>query len=353
MKEKINKESITNAEENSYDREDKNSSDIRPKGFDDFLGQKNIKSKLKVFIESAKKRDVSLDHILFYGPPGLGKTTLAQIIANEIGSNIKATSAPIIERPGDLASILTSLGDKDILFIDEIHRLRTVVEEVLYSAMEDFFVDIKVGDGASAKSFRVKLPHFTLIGATTRSGLLSTPLYDRFGIVERLEFYNDEDLAAIVERSSSFLNICITKSAALSIASRSRGTPRIVNRLLRRVFDFAVVHDVLEIDEKFVCDSLEKLGIDKNGFEAIDKLYLNTIIKHYNGGPVGADTLSVSLSEQIETIEDIIEPYLIQCGFIKRTPKGRVATNKAYSYLNISSKYDDNYKSTEKGLFDF
>ena len=343
----MDRESITNSNENSYDV---NNSSIRPKGFDDFIGQENIKSKLKVFIDSAKKRDVSLDHILFYGPPGLGKTTLAQIIAEELGSNIKATSAPVIERPGDLASILTTLGEKDILFIDEIHRLRTVVEEVLYSAMEDFFVDIKVGEGTSAKSFRVKLPKFTLIGATTRSGLLSTPLYDRFGIVERLEFYTNEDLADIVKRSSKFLNIDITDSAAISIASRSRGTPRIVNRLLRRVFDFATVSDVLVIDEKFASDSLEKLGVDKNGFEALDKQYLNTIIKNYNGGPVGVDTISVSLSEQIETIEDVIEPYLIQSGFIKRTPKGRVATIKAYSYLNINVKNNDNYK--ENTLFD-
>ncbi|TXJ37208.1 Holliday junction branch migration DNA helicase RuvB [Brachyspira pilosicoli] len=343
----MDKESITNSNENSYDV---NNSSIRPKGFNDFIGQENIKSKLKVFIDSAKKRDVSLDHILFYGPPGLGKTTLAQIIAEELGSNIKATSAPVIERPGDLASILTTLGEKDILFIDEIHRLRTVVEEVLYSAMEDFFVDIKVGEGTSAKSFRVKLPKFTLIGATTRSGLLSTPLYDRFGIVERLEFYTNEDLADIVKRSSKFLNIDITDSAAISIASRSRGTPRIVNRLLRRVFDFATVSDVLVIDEKFASDSLEKLGVDKNGFEALDKQYLNTIIKNYNGGPVGVDTISVSLSEQIETIEDVIEPYLIQSGFIKRTPKGRVATIKAYSYLNINVKNNDNYK--ENTLFD-
>ena len=343
----MDKESITNSNENSYDV---NNYSIRPKGFNDFIGQENIKSKLKVFIDSAKKRDVSLDHILFYGPPGLGKTTLAQIIAEELGSNIKATSAPVIERPGDLASILTTLGEKDILFIDEIHRLRTVVEEVLYSAMEDFFVDIKVGEGTSAKSFRVKLPKFTLIGATTRSGLLSTPLYDRFGIVERLEFYTNEDLADIVKRSSKFLNIDITDSAAISIASRSRGTPRIVNRLLRRVFDFATVSDVLVIDEKFASDSLEKLGVDKNGFEALDKQYLNTIIKNYNGGPVGVDTISVSLSEQIETIEDVIEPYLIQSGFIKRTPKGRVATIKAYSYLNINVKNNDNYK--ENTLFD-
>lgn len=341
-------QSLTNAEETSYDNLENIS--IRPKGFYDFIGQDNIKSKLNVYIESAKKIDVSLDHILFYGPPGLGKTTLAQIIANELGCNIKSTSAPVIERPGDLASILTTLGEKDILFIDEIHRLKTVVEEVLYSAMEDFFVDIKVGEGTSAKSFRVKLPHFTLIGATTRSGLLSTPLYDRFGIVERLEFYNESDLANIVKRSSNFLNIEITDSAAHSIASRARGTPRIANRLLRRIFDFAIVSNVIKMDENFACDSMEKLGVDKNGFEALDRQYLNAIVKHYNGGPVGIDTISVSLSEQIETIEDIIEPYLIQCGFIKRTPKGRVATKKAFSYLNVSKIYDDNYK--ENSLFD-
>lgn len=341
-------QSLINAEETSYDNLENTS--IRPKGFCDFIGQDNIKSKLNVYIESAKKIDVSLDHILFYGPPGLGKTTLAQIIANELGCNIKSTSAPVIERPGDLASILTTLGEKDILFIDEIHRLKTVVEEVLYSAMEDFFVDIKVGEGTSAKSFRVKLPHFTLIGATTRSGLLSTPLYDRFGIVERLEFYNESDLANIVKRSSNFLNIEITDSAAHSIASRARGTPRIANRLLRRIFDFAIVSNVIKMDENFACDSMEKLGVDKNGFEALDRQYLNAIVKHYNGGPVGIDTISVSLSEQIETIEDIIEPYLIQCGFIKRTPKGRVATKKAFSYLNVSKIYDDNYK--ENSLFD-
>lgn len=341
-------DSLTSLEENSYDN---GSQSIRPQGFDDFLGQDNIKEKLKVFINSAKKRDVALDHILFFGPPGLGKTTLSQIIANEMGSNLKAISAPVIERPGDLASILTSLTERDILFIDEIHRLRTIVEEVLYSAMEDFFVDIKVGEGASAKSFRVKLPHFTLIGATTRSGLLSTPLYDRFGIVERLEFYSNANLADIVQRNSKYLNIKITDSAALSIASRSRGTPRIVNRLLRRVFDFATVSNVLEIDEAFACDALEKLGVDKNGFDILDKLYLTTLIEHYNGGPVGVDTISISLSEQIETIEDVIEPYLIQCGFIKRTPKGRVVTNKAYAFLNIKKFDDDNYYN-DKNLFD-
>lgn len=325
---------------------------LRPKKLQEYIGQDKVKDNLSIFIQAALNRNEALDHVLLYGPPGLGKTTLANIIANEMGVNFRVTSGPAIERSGDLAALLTNLTEKDVLFIDEIHRLSHSVEEVLYSAMEDFFVDIKVGEGASAKSFRVKLPHFTLIGATTRSGLLSTPLYDRFGIIERLEFYTDNNLADIVKRNALLLKIQITDDAALSIAKRSRGTPRIVNRLLRRVFDFATVSNVLTIDENFANDSLEQLGVDKQGFEALDKLYLNTIIKNYNGGPVGVDTLSVSLSEQIETIEDVIEPYLIQSGFIKRTAKGRVATLKAYSYLNIRKNYDDNYNIEENTLFD-
>ena len=289
--------------------------------------------------------------MILYGEPGIGKTSIATAIVNDLGMNYRFLNA-VIHKKQDFDIVIeeAKMYDGMILIVDEIHRLKTVVEEVLYSAMEDFFVDIKVGEGTSAKSFRVKLPHFTLIGATTRSGLLSTPLYDRFGIVERLEFYNESDLANIVKRSSNFLNIEITDSAAHSIASRARGTPRIANRLLRRIFDFAIVSNVIKMDENFACDSMEKLGVDKNGFEALDRQYLNAIVKHYNGGPVGIDTISVSLSEQIETIEDIIEPYLIQCGFIKRTPKGRVATKKAFSYLNISKIYDDNYK--ENSLFD-
>lgn len=308
---------------------------LRPLGFNDFVGQVSAKDKLKVFIESAKKREEALDHILFSGPPGLGKTTLAQIIANELGCNIKSTSAPIIERAGDLASILTSLNEKDILFIDEIHRLKTIVEEVLYSAMEDFFVDVKVGEGVSAKSYRVPLPKFTLIGATTRSGLLSSPLYDRFGIVERLEFYNDKELSLIAMRSAKYFEIEFDDKASLMVAKRSRGTPRIVNRLVRRIRDFAVVEDLKIIDENFVDNALTKLGVDEFGLEQLDKQYITTIIKHYGGGPVGANTLSVSLSEEVETIEDVIEPYLIQIGFIKRSPKGRIATKKSYDYLKI------------------
>ncbi len=257
------------------------------------------------------------------------------IISNEMSSNIKATSAPIIERAGDLASILTTLNEKDILFIDEIHRLRTVVEEVLYSAMEDFFVDVKVGEGVSAKSFRVPLPKFTLIGATTRSGLLSTSLYERFGIVERLNFYTFDDLSKVAKRTCDVLNIKIDDGACFAISKRSRGTPRIVNRLVRRVYDFAVVDDIDIINESFAQNALRRLGVDENGFEALDKLYLSILIKNYNGGPVGLETLAVSISEQSETIEDVIEPYLIQKGFIKRTTKGRVATKNAYDYFNM------------------
>ena len=343
----MDKDSIITPEHSQYDDGNAEFS-LRPSRLNEFIGQSHIKDKLSIFVESAIKRSDALDHILFSGPPGLGKTTLAQIIANELGSNIKATSAPIIERPGDLASLLTTLNEKDVLFIDEIHRLRTVVEEILYSAMEDFFVDVKVGEGVSAKSFRVPLPKFTLIGATTRSGLLSTPLYERFGIVERLEFYNESDLAYIAKRTGEILNISINNDAASSIAKRSRGTPRIVNRLVRRVFDFATVENVTEINGSFADSSLTKLGVDENGFEALDKQYLTVIIKHYGGGPVGVDTLSVSLSEEVETIEDVIEPYLIQKGFIKRTNKGRVATRKAYNYMNITKK-DDFF---EASLFD-
>ena len=344
----MDKDSITTPKHNQYDDGNAEFS-LRPLRLNEFIGQSHIKDKLSIFVESAIKRSDALDHILFSGPPGLGKTTLAQIIANELGSNIKATSAPIIERPGDLASLLTTLNEKDVLFIDEIHRLRTVVEEILYSAMEDFFVDVKVGEGVSAKSFRVPLPKFTLIGATTRSGLLSTPLYERFGIVERLEFYNEDDLAYIAKRTGEILNISINNDAASSIAKRSRGTPRIVNRLVRRVFDFATVENVTEIDGSFADISLTKLGVDENGFESLDKQYLTVIIKHYSGGPVGVDTLSVSLSEEVETIEDVIEPYLIQKGFIKRTSKGRVATRKAYNYMNMTKKNDDFF---EASLFD-
>ncbi len=322
---------------------------LRPLLLKDFVGQKNLCDKLSIFLESAKKRNSSLDHLLFSGPPGLGKTTLATIISNELSVAIKSTSAPIIERPGDLASLLTTLEENDVFFIDEIHRLRTVVEEVLYSAMEDFFVDVKIGEGVSAKSFRVPLPRFTLIGATTRTGLLSAPLYDRFGIVERLNFYTNEDLATIAKRSADLLLLNIDAKAAYEVAIRSRGTPRIVNRLIRRLRDYAVVANIDIIDANFAIDSLTSLGVDENGFDALDKEYLNIIVEHYGGGPVGVETLAVSLSEQAETIEDVVEPFLIQCGYIKRTTKGRVATKKVYKYLNKNMPID---KRNEKSLFD-
>ena len=322
---------------------------LRPLLLKDFVGQKNLCDKLSIFLESAKKRNSSLDHLLFSGPPGLGKTTLATIISNELSVAIKSTSAPIIERPGDLASLLTTLEENDVFFIDEIHRLRTVVEEVLYSAMEDFFVDVKIGEGVSAKSFRVPLPRFTLIGATTRTGLLSAPLYDRFGIVERLNFYTNEDLATIAKRSADLLLLNMDAKAAYEVAIRSRGTPRIVNRLIRRLRDYAVVANIDIIDANFAIDSLTSLGVDENGFDALDKEYLNIIVEHYGGGPVGVETLAVSLSEQAETIEDVVEPFLIQCGYIKRTTKGRVATKKVYKYLNKNMPID---KRNEKSLFD-
>ena len=343
MDNKIIKTTIVDPDDISLD------ASLRPLLLKDFVGQKNLCDKLSIFLESAKKRNSSLDHLLFSGPPGLGKTTLATIISNELSVAIKSTSAPIIERPGDLASLLTTLEENDVFFIDEIHRLRTVVEEVLYSAMEDFFVDVKIGEGVSAKSFRVPLPRFTLIGATTRTGLLSAPLYDRFGIVERLNFYTNEDLATIAKRSADLLLLNMDAKAAYEVAIRSRGTPRIVNRLIRRLRDYAVVANIDIIDANFAIDSLTSLGVDENGFDELDKEYLNIIVEHYGGGPVGVETLAVSLSEQAETIEDVVEPFLIQCGYIKRTTKGRVATKKVYKYLNKNIPID---KTNEKSLFD-
>lgn len=324
---------------------------LRPLYLRDFVGQTIVCEKLSVFLASAKKREAPLDHILLSGPPGLGKTTLAAIIANEMNASIKSTSAPVIERAGDLASILTTLKENDVLFIDEIHRLKTVVEEVLYSAMEDFFVDVKVGEGVSAKSFRVPLPKFTLVGATTRAGLLSAPLYDRFGIVERLNFYGENELINIAKRTSKMLDLQIDDLAALELAKRSRGTPRVVNRLVRRLRDYAVVGDIGIVLGDFAKNALTSLGVDECGFDALDKEYLTVIVEHYGGGPVGLDTLSVSLSEENDTIEDVIEPYLIQSGYIKRTPKGRVATKKTYQYLNKNIPI--NISDTEENtLFD-
>ena len=317
------------------DEEELEEISLRPQTLDEYIGQTKVKEKMKVYIEAAKKRNVSLDHCLFYGPPGLGKTTLSNIIANEMGKNIKITSGPAIEKPGDLAAILTSLSDGDVLFIDEIHRLSRSVEEILYPALEDFSLDIVLGKGPESRSIRIDLPHFTLVGATTRAGSLSTPLRDRFGIVERLELYSSTDLATIVKRSSKILNIDINDEATLEIARRSRGTPRIANRLLKRVSDYILVLGNGKGDLKITRMALDKLEIDSLGLDNIDKRILETIIKQYNGGPVGLETLAVSVNEEVETLEDVYEPYLMQIGFLARTKRGRTATPSAYEHLGI------------------
>ncbi|MGN1299225.1 MAG: Holliday junction branch migration DNA helicase RuvB [Candidatus Scatovivens sp.] len=321
------------------DEEELSEVSLRPRTLNEYIGQTKVKENMRIYIEAAKKRNESLDHVLLYGPPGLGKTTLSNIIANEMKAKIKITSGPAIEKPGDLASILTNLTQNDVLFIDEIHRLNKSVEEILYPALEDFSLDIMIGKGPTAKSIRLDLPKFTLIGATTRAGSLSTPLRDRFGIVERLELYNVKDLTTIVERSSSILNIIIDKEAAIEIAKRSRGTPRIANRLLKRIRDYALVLGDGNINLDITQKSLEKLEIDDLGLDNTDRKILETIIHNYSGGPVGIETLAVSVNEEVETVEDVYEPYLMQLGFISRTPRGRIATALAYEHLNI--EYDN------------
>lgn len=306
---------------------------LRPRLLKDFIGQKRIKDNVEVFIKAAKLRGEPLDHVLFCGPPGLGKTTLATIIANELGVNIKSTSGPVLERIGDVAAILTNLADRDILFIDEIHRLPRMVEEVLYPAMEDFTLDIIVGQGPSARSIKINLPRFTLIGATTRTGLITSPLRDRFGVVFRLEFYTPEELKEIVKRSSNILGIDITEEAAKEIAKRSRGTPRVANRLLKRIRDFAQVKNVFTIDLKIAKDALIALDVDDYGLDEMDRKILLTLIDKFNGGPAGIESIAASLREDKETIEDVYEPYLMQEGFIERTSRGRVATPLAYEVL--------------------
>ena len=307
---------------------------LRPQLLRQYIGQGKTKRNLSIFIEAAKMRDEPLDHVLLYGPPGLGKTTLASIIANEMNVQFRTTSGPAIERAGDLAAILSSLETGDVLFIDEIHRLPRAVEEILYPAMEDFFLDIVIGQGDSARSVRLDLPPFTLVGATTRAGLLSAPLRDRFGVLSRLEFYEDKDLSQIIERTADIFQIEIEKEAANEIASRSRGTPRIANRLLKRVRDIAQVNDMDTITKKITQEALAMLQVDKAGLDHIDHKYLLAIIDKFQGGPVGVETLAATIGEESQTLEDVYEPFLLQKGYIQRTPRGRIATYEAYRHLN-------------------
>lgn len=316
-------------EEESLDRA------IRPKSLDEYIGQAQVREQMKIFIQAAKQRSDALDHVLIFGPPGLGKTTLANIVANEMNVNLRTTSGPVLEKAGDLAAMLTNLEPNDVLFIDEIHRLSPVVEEILYPAMEDYQLDIMIGEGPAARSIKIDLPPFTLIGATTRAGSLTSPLRDRFGIVQRLEFYRVEDLEYIVSRSAKFLDMDLSDEGAHLIAKRSRGTPRIANRLLRRVRDYADVKSKGVIDQKIASQALDMLDVDNEGFDYMDRKLLLTIIEKFMGGPVGLDNIAAAIGEERETIEDVLEPFLIQQGYIQRTPRGRIATPHAYRHFGI------------------
>jgi holliday junction DNA helicase RuvB len=322
---------------------------LRPICLDEYIGQEEVKRNLKVFIEAAKARSEALDHVLFHGSPGLGKTTLAHVIANELGVNITSTSGPVIERQGDLAAILTSLQPRDVLFIDEVHRLNHVVEEILYPAMEDFQLDIIIGQGPSARTMKIPLPPFTLVGATTRTGLLTPPLRDRFGVIQRVEFYKPVDLQKIVVRSAGILEIPIKEDGAFEIARRSRGTPRVANRILRRVRDFAQIEGEGVITREVAMHALDRLEVDNEGLDKMDRQIMLTIIEKFDGGPIGLDTLAAAVCEEKDTIEDVYEPFLIQQGYIKRTPRGRVATKNAYTHFKI--KIEQAPDGIQKRLF--
>lgn len=329
----MSKNEILNEDKEEIDESFDN---IRPLSIDEYIGQKDVKENIKVFIESAKKRGESLDHVLLYGPPGLGKTTLAHIIANELGSNIKTASGPSIEKSGDLAAILSSLEPGDVLFIDEIHRVPSFVEEILYSAMEDFVLDIIIGNDGNSRNIRINLPPFTLVGATTRAGDLTAPLRDRFGIVAKMQYYTTDELNQIVKRTSKVLESPITDEASLELASRSRGTPRIANRLFKRVRDFAIVDEKETIDLEVTRKALERLKVDSKGLDDVDYNLLKTIVTKFNGGPVGVESIASVIGEEVTTIEDVYEPYLLQTGLLKRTSRGRVVTEEGYKHLNIS-----------------